>query len=118
MGSQLLSRRKQSILVVDDNLLNAELLRELLKGRGYRVVAMQTAEDAEIEIRREPPDLVLLDVVLPGKSGYELCRELKHDAKTRLIPIVMITGLSAHQDRIAGRSIPRNCSRASVRCLS
>jgi cyclic di-GMP phosphodiesterase len=102
LGGLQVNRRKQSILVVDDNLVNAELLRELLKGRGYRVAASQTAEDAEIEIRREPPDLILLDVIMPGKSGYELCRELKHDSKTRLIPIVMITGLSAHQDRIAG----------------
>ncbi len=102
MCDLLVSRRKQSILVVDDNLLNAELLRELLIGRGYRVVALQTAEDAEVEIRRELPDLILLDVVMPGKSGYELCRELKEDSKTRLIPIVMITGLSARQDRIAG----------------
>jgi len=102
MGDLLVSRRTPSILVVDDNLLNAQLLRELLIGRGYRVVALQTAEDAEAEIRREPPDLILLDVVMPGKSGYELCRELKEDSKTRLIPIVMITGLSAHEDRLKG----------------
>jgi cyclic di-GMP phosphodiesterase len=102
MGALLVSRRTPSILVVDDNVLNAQLLRELLIGRGYRVVALQTAEEAEAEIRRELPDLILLDVVMPGKSGYELCRELKEDSKTRLIPIVMITGLSARQDRIAG----------------
>ena len=102
MGHLLASRRKPSILVVDDNLLNAELLRELLTGRGYHVVAAQTAADAEAEIRRELPDVILLDVVMPGKSGYELCRELKEDSKTRLIPIIMITGLSARQDRIAG----------------
>lgn len=102
MGDLLVARRKQSILVVDDNLLNAELLRELLSGRGYHVVSVHMAADAEVEIRREPPDLILLDVVMPGKSGYELCRELKEDSKTRLIPIVMITGLSAHQDRLKG----------------
>jgi len=102
MGDLLVGRQKPSILVVDDNLLNAELLRELLTGRGYQVTAVQTAADAGVEIRREPPDLILLDVVMPGKSGYELCRELKEDSKTRLIPIVMITGLSARQDRIAG----------------
>jgi len=102
MGDLLVSRRTPLILVVDDNLLNAQLLRELLIGRGYRVVALQTAEDAEAEIRRELPDLILLDVIMPGKSGYELCRELKEDSKTRLIPIVMITGLSDRQDRIAG----------------
>ena len=102
MGDLLVSRHKPSILVVDDNLLNAELLRELLTGRGYQVTTAQTASEAEVVIRREPPDIILLDVIMPGKSGYELCRELKEDSKTRLIPIVMITGLSARQDRIAG----------------
>ncbi|MGB9233196.1 MAG: HD domain-containing phosphohydrolase [Terriglobales bacterium] len=50
--------------------------------------------------RRDPPDLILLDVVMPGKTGYELCRELKDAPATRLIPVVMITGLNAHEDRI------------------
>jgi putative two-component system response regulator len=102
MGDVLSSRRKPSILVVDDYPQSAELLRELLGGRGYRIVAVQHAADAEAEIRRDPPDLILLDVIMPGKSGYELCRELKEDSATRLIPIVMITGLSDRQDRLKG----------------
>ncbi len=96
------TRRKQSILVVDDNVVNAALLKEILMARGYRTVAVQNAADAEVEIAREAPDLILLDVIMPGKTGYELCRELKEDAKTRLIPIVMITGLSAQEDRVKG----------------
>lgn len=102
MGDVLSSRRKPSILVVDDYPQSAELLRELLADRGYRIVAVQHAADAEAEIRRDPPDLILLDVIMPGKSGYELCRELKEDSATRLIPIVMITGLSDRQDRLKG----------------
>jgi putative two-component system response regulator len=102
MGDLLAGRRKQSILVVDDNVVSAALLKELLASRGYQTVAVQNAAAAEAEIRREAPDLVLLDVVMPGKSGYELCRELKEDSKTRLIPIVMITGLSAREDRLRG----------------
>jgi putative two-component system response regulator len=102
VGDLLVSRRKPSILVVDDYPQNAELLRELLAGRGYRIVTVQHAADAEIEIRRDPPDLILLDVIMPGKSGYELCRELKEDPATRLIPIVMITGLTDRQDRLKG----------------
>jgi putative two-component system response regulator len=95
-------RRKQSILVVDDNVVNAALLKEMLVSRGYPTVAAQNAAAAEVEIRREAPDLILLDVIMPGKSGYELCRELKEDSRTRLIPIVMITGLSAQEDRLKG----------------
>ena len=102
MGDLLAGRRKQSILVVDDNLVNAVLLKELLASRGYQTIAVQDAAAAEVEIRRAAPDLILLDVIMPGKSGYELCRELKGDSKTRLIPIVMITGLSAREDRLKG----------------
>ena len=102
MGDLLVGRRKSSILIVDDNPQNADLLAELLSQRGYRTVVVQQAADAETEIRRSPPDLILLDVVMPGKSGYELCRELKDDSATRLIPIVMITGLSERQDRLKG----------------
>jgi putative two-component system response regulator len=98
----LAGRRKQSILIVDDNLVNAALLKELLATRGYQAVAVQSAAAAEAEIRRQAPDLILLDVIMPGKSGYEVCRELKGDSKTRLIPIVMITGLSAREDRLKG----------------
>lgn len=102
MGDLLAGRRKQSILVVDDNPVNAALLKELLASRGYQTIAVQDAAAAEVEIRRDAPDLILLDVVMPGKTGYELCRELKEDSKTRLIPIVMITGLSAREDRLKG----------------
>ena len=102
MGDLLGGRRKQLILVVDDKRMNTELLKELLGSRGYRTVAAQNAAAAEAEIRREAPDLILLDVVMPGKSGYDLCRELKEDSKTRLIPIVMITGLTDREDRLKG----------------
>jgi cyclic di-GMP phosphodiesterase len=102
MGDAFATRRKQSILVVDDNVVNAALLKEILTARGYPTAAVQNAADAEAEIAREAPDLILLDVIMPGKTGYQLCRELKEDAKTRLIPIVMITGLSAQEDRVKG----------------
>jgi putative two-component system response regulator len=102
MADLLVSRKKPSILVVEDNLLSAQLLVELLTGCGYQVASAATAAEAEDQIRRDPPDVILLDVVMPGKSGYDLCRELKGDPATRLIPIVMITGLSAREDRLAG----------------
>jgi putative two-component system response regulator len=93
-------RRKQSILVVDDHRLNAELLREMLQMRGYKASVVSSAAAAEEHIRGEAPDLIVLDVIMPGKTGYELCRELKDDPETRLIPIVMITGLNAREDRL------------------
>jgi two-component system OmpR family response regulator len=69
MGDLLVGRRKQSILVVDDNRSNAELLREMLTSRGYDTTAVQSALAAEAEIQRQAPDLILLDVVMPGKTG-------------------------------------------------
>jgi putative two-component system response regulator len=102
VGDLLTSRRPPRILVVDDHPEGAALMRELLSTRGYRASIVNHAEEAETEILREPPDLILLDVVMPGKSGYDLCRELKEDPSTRLIPIVLITGLSDRQDRLRG----------------
>jgi putative two-component system response regulator len=102
VGDLLTSRRAPRILVVDDHPEGAALMRELLLTRGYRTSIVNHAEEAEAEIRREHPDLILLDVIMPGKSGYELCRELKEDPATRLIPIVLITGLSDRIDRLRG----------------
>ena len=102
MSEVLLRRRNPRVLVVDDNLEIMELMKELLGSRGYDVVAVSSAAQAEMEIRRLPPDLVLSDVIMPGKSGYELCRELKENPTTRLIPFVLITGLSDREDRLQG----------------
>jgi putative two-component system response regulator len=102
MAEILLRRRSPRILVVDDNVEIMELMQELLASRGYKVVAVSSADEAEAEVRQQPPDLILSDVIMPGKSGYELCRELKENAATRLIPFVLITGLSDREDRLHG----------------
>jgi len=102
MGDSSSGRRGQRVLVVDDNPQTMALMRELLATRGYEVVAVPDAAQAEAEIRRELPDLILSDVIMPGKSGYELCRELKEDPATRLIPFVLITGLSDREDKLRG----------------
>lgn len=99
---EVLRRRTPRVLVVDDNPDTMVLMRELLSSRGYDVVAVLDAAQAEAEIRRQPPDVILSDVIMPGKSGYELCRELKNDPATRLIPFVLITGLSDREDRLRG----------------
>jgi len=95
-------RRAPRVLVVDDNPDIMVLMRELLASRGYEVAAVGNAAQAEDEIRRQPPDLILSDVVMPGKCGYELCRELKENPATRLIPFVLITGLSDREDKLRG----------------
>lgn len=97
-----LRRRLPRILVVDDNPNTMNLMRDLLSARGYDVVAVPDAAQAEAEISQHPPDLVLSDVIMPGKSGYELCHELKENTTTRLIPFVLITGLAEREDRVRG----------------
>ncbi|HEV3041149.1 MAG TPA: HD domain-containing phosphohydrolase [Candidatus Angelobacter sp.] len=94
--------RAPKILIIDDKLDTLLLLRELLSSRGYEVVTSNDASEVKEIIQSECPDLILLDVVMPGKSGYDVCRELKEDRGTRLIPIVMITGLSDREDRVRG----------------
>ncbi len=95
-------KQRPRVLVVDDNRDNLTAMRELLHSRGYRACTVGSAEEAEEQIHRHPPDAVLLDVMLPGKSGYELCQELKSNPATRLIPVIIITGLSDRDSRLRG----------------
>ena len=95
-------RHVPRVLVVDDNPDIMSLMQELLETQGYSVVTVADASQAEEEIRRQPPDLILSDVIMPGKSGYELCRQLKADPATRLIPFVLITGLADREDKLRG----------------
>jgi putative two-component system response regulator len=95
-------RQVPRILVVDDNPGIAALMSQLLAMRGYEVVTAADAQQAEVEVRRQAPDLILSDVKMPGKSGYELCRELKGDPATRLIPFVLITGLVDSAEKLRG----------------
>src|SRR5271169_4761327 len=102
MGDLLPRRRAARILVVDDHPGIAGLMNQLLSARGYDVVTASDAEQGETEVRRQLPDLILSDVKMPGKSGYDFCRELKSDPATRLIPFVLITGLSDSADKLQG----------------
>ena len=102
MSEQPLRRRVARIMVVEDSAENRLLMQELLASRGYEVQCAANADEAEASIESQPPDLILLDVIMPGRSGYELCRKLKDDPATRLIPVVIITGLANREDRVRG----------------
>lgn len=102
MGDLLPRRRAPRILVVDDQPSIAGLMSQLLTMRGYNVVTASNAEQAEAEVNRQLPDLILSDVMMPGKSGYDFCRGLKENPATRLIPFVLITGLSDSSDKVRG----------------
>ena len=102
MAESSVQRCPARILVVDDNPDVIMVMRELLRSNGYDVVSVSSAEEASEEIERQMPDLVISDVIMPGKSGFELCRELKENPATRLIPLVLITGLTNREDRLKG----------------
>ena len=91
-----------TILVADDQLPNRELLNELLSAQGYKVVMAYDGADALKQVANEPVDLVLLDVMMPQLSGFEVCEKIKSSPDTYLIPVILITALSEKQDRIEG----------------
>ena len=94
--------RAARILVVDDEEQNRKFLRRVLAPLGYEIGDACDGNEALEAIAKQEPDLVLLDVVMPGVDGYEVCRRMKSETRTRLIPIVMLTGLDRLADRIKG----------------
>lgn len=90
------------VTVVDDEERNRRLLRDILSIHGYRVSEAVDGEDALRSIRDDPPDVVLLDVMMPKLDGLEVCRRLKADAKTAPIQILIVTSLRERADRLEG----------------
>lgn len=91
-----------TILVADDQLSNRELLYELLTAEGFEVVTATDGVEAIDQLSRVVVDLVLLDVLMPKMSGFEVCEKIKADADTYLIPVILVTGLSDKGNRIEG----------------
>jgi class 3 adenylate cyclase len=90
------------ILIVDDTAMNLKLLEGILTGHGYAVSTAPSGPVALERVRDEHPDLVLLDVVMPEMSGYEVCRRLRSEEATRLLPVIMVTALDPVQERVKG----------------
>ena len=93
---------KQVILCVDDDPKNLELLEALLFPLGYSLRFSGSGEDALKQLAAETPDLILLDVMMPLMSGFELLERLRSNESTRLVPVVLLTALNAREDRIKG----------------
>src|SRR3712207_728609 len=92
-------RRQPAILVVDDTPRNIKLLDALLAPRDYTVVPAGSGPEALEKVASEQPDLVLLDIVMPGMDGYAVCRRLRDNPATRVLPIIMIT-TSGEQEKV------------------
>jgi len=90
------------VLIVDDAPENLSILHTLLDESGYTVLVATDGAGALDRARRLPPDLILLDAVMPGLDGFETCRRLKEDLETRTIPVVFMTGLAETEDILKG----------------
>jgi len=86
--------KKKNILIVDDNESNINLLKYMLANENYIISEALNGEEALKVVYDNCPDLILLDILMPGIDGFEVCRRLKQDEKTKMIPIVIITALS------------------------
>jgi adenylate cyclase len=95
-------REPPRILVVDDNPANLEILESRLARQGYEVITARDGDEALISARHQAPDLILLDVMMPGKDGIEVCRELKADPSVPFMPIILVTAKAAPDDIVAG----------------
>lgn len=92
----------RKILIVDDSPTERFFLADLLSKRGYAVVTAESGEEALSKVRSEKPSLVIMDVVMPGTSGYQATRAIARDPATRSIPVILCTSKGAESDRIWG----------------
>ncbi len=90
------------ILVVDDQRANVEILAKVLQARGYDVLTAADGETALRQVAASNPDLIVSDILMPDMSGYELCRRLRADASTTLLPVILVTSLDPQAERLHG----------------
>jgi twitching motility two-component system response regulator PilH len=92
----------RKILVVDDSATERHMLRDLLTKAGYEVISCENGEDAIVKARQAKPDLILMDVVMPGLNGFQATRAISRDPETKSIPVIMCTSKSQETDKIWG----------------
>jgi DNA-binding response OmpR family regulator len=99
------SQEQPVILLVDDNTINLQLLFETLDGQGYQLLAARSGEEALQIARKATPDLILLDIMMPGIDGYETCARLKADEVTRNSVVIFLTALQSTEEKVRGLSM-------------
>ena len=102
MPSPTPSGKPPRILIVDDIPQNVDLVRSLMQAEGYEVASASNGLEALAQVAAAPPDLILLDIMMPTLDGYAVCRQLKARPETRLVPIVLITALGDEADKLLG----------------
>lgn len=94
------SKARPSVLIVDDNPTNVELISVQLRPFNYDIRKAFEGEEALNLVKNDPPDLILLDLMMPRMSGYEVCKQIKSDPATRMIPIIIVTALRELDDKL------------------
>lgn len=97
-----------TVLVVEDSLTDTEVLTRYLRQIGLTVISVQSGEEAQSKLQSQKPDLVILDVILPGQSGFELCHSLKTNDDTKQIPVVICSSKGTEVDRLWGSMLGAN----------
>jgi len=97
--------QKPTLLIVDDEERNIRLLKAMLLAKNYNLLEASHGEEALRLVSETPPDMILLDVMMPRMDGFEVCRRLKQDEKNRKIPVIMITALSEKQHRVKAMEV-------------
>ncbi len=91
-----------TVLVVEDSLTDKEILRHCLTDGGIQVQTAKSAEEAMEQVKKNQFDVIILDVVLPDRSGFEICRDLKENASTRTIPVIICSTKGTEMDKFWG----------------
>lgn len=102
LPESLIQEERASILIVDDLEAHLELMEAIFEKEGYHVVTAHNADEALQFLEKFSPDMAILDVVMPGMNGYELCKMLKEKSGARFFPVILLTSLSELEDKIAG----------------
>jgi len=98
----IIPKHEHSILIVDDNSANLELLREILSKEGYFIKLARSGKEALLQISEKSPSLIILDVMMPGMDGFDLCSRIKNNAETKKIPVIFISALEDDESKIKG----------------
>lgn len=95
----------RTVLIVEDSLTETQILTRHLQQAGLVVVSVTSGEEAQVKLSLQKPDLIILDVILPGQSGFELCREIKKDPHTKQIPVVICSTKNTDVDKMWGNML-------------
>ncbi len=94
-----------TVLIVEDSMTDLETATRYLQNAGFNVIVAKSGPEAEQKIAQTLPDVIILDIILPGQSGFELCREFKKNSATKKIPIILCSTKNSSVDQMWGREL-------------